>query len=199
MQTTTETKSRAQEAAKKWRATADQLYLRADAIEAKGNAYAQQSDEEILARLSSWDSYLRRTGRQAKNLAKWHNSDMYAHAMKLYRYLVRLCKEEAKAIDFSRLTRHIKYKDSYVRNLLALLQGKSVKVQEFPRKRRKRWEIKAERGVKLLPGFPPNERGQDIVTVKPASGRRPNKYAVAPPPQFEFIWEAEEAGLLEWQ
>jgi hypothetical protein len=130
---------------------------------------------------------------------------MYGHAMKLYRYLARICKDEAKEIDFDRLTRHMKLKDkpsssasrSYVRNLLALLKGTAVKVQEFPQSRRTNWQIAGKRGEKLLPGFPPNEHGQPIVTVKPATGRHKNVYGLAPPPQFEFIWEAEEAGLLE--
>ncbi len=185
------------EMAAKKRTQAERLLQQADQIEAKGNAYVEQSDEEVLARLNSWDSYQRRIGKHAKNLGKWHKTDTYKHAMKLYRYLVRRCRNEAKAIDFGRLTKHMGFKDSYVRMLIALLQGKSVKVKEFPEKRRKKWEINVKRGERLLPGFPLNEHGRPLMTVKPAAGRRPNIYAVAPPPHFEFIWEAEDADLME--
>jgi hypothetical protein len=198
MSTTTETKNRAAATAlaQNLRDKADRFLKQADIIEKKDLTYVEQPDEEILERLNSWDSYLRRTGKDAKTLGKIHKTDMYEHAMKLYRFIVRKCKDEAKAIEFGRLTKHMGFNDSYVRMFLALLQGKSVKVKEFPKKRRKKWEIGEKRGEKLLAGFPPNEHGHPVIAVKRAAGRRHNVYAVAPPPHFEFIWEAEEAGLL---
>ena len=177
-------------------AEADRLGRQAHSLEKKGYAYADQSDEETLERLNSWDSNLRRIGKDARTLKKLHNSDLYIHAMKLYRFLYRVCGDEAKKIDFTRLTKHMKFGATYVRMMLDLLQGKSIKVKERPDKRRKAWEINVKRGEKLLPGFPANEHGRPLLTVKPAVGRRTNVYALAPPPQFASIWEAEEAGLL---
>jgi hypothetical protein len=179
------------------REKADRLLRRADRVEKKDLAYVEQSDEEVLDRVNSWRSYLSRTGKEAKSLGKFHKTDMYAQAMKLYRFLVRNCKDEAKEIAYDRLKKHMGFEVSYVRMLLALLQGKGVKVKEFPKKRRKKWEIEVKRGERLLPGFQPNEQGHRLITVRRAAGRHCNLYAIAPPPRFEFIWEAEDAGLLE--
>lgn len=183
-------RERAEYTERKGREKAERMLRQAYSLEEKGYAYADEPEEITCERLSSWNNYMRRIGGASKFMNQAHDSDIYGHAMTLYRFLARKCRYEAKAISFSQLTRHMRFKAAYVRTLLGLLQGRSAKRTTWPDKGK-------QRRAYTYPGFPPNERGEALLTVKPAAGRKPSIYALAPPPKITSLWEAQECGLMD--
>lgn len=176
----------AEERAKKLRSRAHGLLIQADSIEAKGNSYIEQPPEEKLKRLNSWSSYMRRVRGDASNMAAWHSSNRYLEALELYRILVRQCRRKPKRISYQFFEEKLGKGERQVRTLLKLLEGKSVTLIEGPPKNRRK---------RVLPGFPPNEFGHDLVSVR-NGGPLANIYEVARPPQFRTVLDAQQAGLL---